>query len=191
MNRSLKKVLATGLMVVGLGWMGQKAEAVGPNPDSMIVSVTPGGTQFGVYITSVNANGYQFGTVNLGETTVSTAAIVVKSSGTVSEYFAMSVTSDGGADAWSPLSADGTPAHNEFELLGRFQVAQAGEAAFDTTDDIVDGSVEASAGKYNQGSLGKTAPGNTQNLWLMLKMPGSVSSSSQRLLTLAITGRAD
>src|SRR5712691_8262806 len=119
MNTSMKRVLITGLMLLGIGAVGRRAEAIGPNPDTMIVSVTPGNTGFGVYITSpIAGSGYDFGTVNLGATTMSTLAIVVKSSGTVSEYFAMTVTSNGGADAWTPLSADAVPAYNEFEMLG-------------------------------------------------------------------------
>src|SRR5690349_21615054 len=132
MNTHMKKALAFGLMLLGIGITVQKAEAIGPNPDTMIVSVTPGNPQYGVYITSpIAGSGYDFQAVNLGATTGSTLAIVVKSSGSVSEYFAMSIVDGNGTNAWTALGADGTPGLDQFELLGRFDnVSQPLDANF-------------------------------------------------------------
>ena len=79
MNKKLKQVVKVGLFVLGLGVLGRVAQAA--STDTMTVSVTPSVT-YGVTITSVNASGYQFGTVALGATTVSTSAIVLTNSGT-------------------------------------------------------------------------------------------------------------
>ena len=68
-----------------------------------MVSVTPGNPTYAVYITSPEVGGYDFTSVNFGASTISTLAIVVMSTGTVSEYFALSVTADGG---WTPVVAD-------------------------------------------------------------------------------------
>src|ERR1041384_3223323 len=111
----------------------------------MIVSVTPGNVGFGVEISSVNANGYEFGTVNLGATTASTAAIVVKSSGSAAEFFAIKVY-DSGSNAWTALNADGTPGHDQLELLGRFQADQPLDGDFSVTDDLVTGVSPGTAG---------------------------------------------
>ena len=192
MNTQWKKKLAFGLVLLGIGIVGvRRAEAVGPNPDTMVVSVTPGNPQYGVFITSAIANqssyGYDFKSVNLGASTGSTMPIVVKSSGTVSEYFAMSIV-DSGSNLWTALNADGTPDLDQFELLGRFNSSQPTDTSFSTTNDIVTGSIPGTgSGLYNQGA--KTAPGSTQSLWLKLKMPARITSPSARNLVLSINGQ--
>ena len=98
-QKVVRRILATALFVVGLGIIGTKVEAA--NPDTMTVSVTPNVT-FGVTITSVNASGYQFGTVNLGATTQSTAAVILTNSGNVAEYFSMAISNTSGG--WSAVS---------------------------------------------------------------------------------------
>src|SRR5688572_18736972 len=109
MNRYIKKFLTTGLLALGLGLaIEQKAEALGPTTDSIVVSVTPTGFVFGVHISAPYASGYSFGDVGLGETTGSTRAIIVESSGTITEYFSMSVV-DPGANPWTPMTTDGIP----------------------------------------------------------------------------------
>src|SRR4029077_5237639 len=93
MNKQLKQALATGLMVMGFGIV---AHAGGGQTDVMQVSVTPSVT-YSVTITSVNASGYQFGIVALGQTTASTSAITIKNSGNVAEFFAMSISNSTGS----------------------------------------------------------------------------------------------
>ena len=95
-----KKVLVTGLMVLGMGALAHRAEAVAY--DTMNVLVTPGNITFGVKITSVTLGiGYNFGTVNIGQTTGSTQAVGVQNTGNVSEYFAMYVGSTTGTGTGS------------------------------------------------------------------------------------------
>ena len=188
MNTKLKKILGFGMLLLGIGMLETRKADASPNPDTMVVSVTPGNPTYGVYITSPVAGGYDFQAVNLGATTGSTLAIVVKSSGTVSEFFAMSVV-DNGANAWTALGADGTPGLDQFELLGRFNSGQPADSAFSGANDIVTGSIPGTgSGLYNQG--GKTAPGTSQTLWMKLKMPSSVTSPAARSLVLAINGQA-
>jgi hypothetical protein len=196
MNKTLSKTLAVGLMAFGLGWLTQqKAEALGPTTDSIVVSVTPTGLVYGVSISSPYAGGYNFGSVALGATTGSTLAIVVKSSGTVSEYFSMSVV-DPGSNPWSPLSVDGTPSVvDQFELQGHFTTAntQPADATFVSAagNDIIYGVPPLPAGGlFNQGTIGKTAPGTSVYLWLKMKMPASVTSTSTRAMVLSITGQS-
>src|SRR5258708_4438122 len=157
----------------------------------MVVSVTPGNPLFGVFISSPDAGvGYNFGSVNMSISTGSTKAILVKSSGTVSEFFAMSAVGSG-ANPWSALAVDGTPGLDQFELLGHFTAgAQPLDATFSTTNDIITNAVPGTTGSaiYNQGT--QTAPGTTQSLYLKLKMPSSVTSSAQQNLILTINGQA-
>ena len=185
-GRAVKRVLAAGLIALGLGWAAQKADA-GPNPDTMIVSVTPSPSSlgYGVLISSVNSNGYEFGQVDLKAATVSTAAIVVMSSGTASVYFGMQILSDGG---WTARGTHGVTDHNIFEMLGRFQTGQPEEVSgFNTTNDIITGTMPGTGnGLYNQSAA--TAPGDSQELWLKLFMPQTVGASGQRTMTLIISG---
>ena len=192
MNVKMKK-LAFGLVLFGMGMLGvRRAEAVGVNPDTMVVSVTPGNPLYGVFISSPDAGaayGYNFGSVNMGTSTGSTKAIVVKSSGTVSEYFAMSIVGSG-ANPWTANTVDGPTGNDAFELLGHFGTAtQILDSAFSTTNDIITPTVPGTVGTtiYNQGT--RTAPGTTQNLWLKLLMPTGVSSANQQNLILTINGQ--
>ena len=193
MKIKLKNKLVLGLMVLGLGWLTQqKVEAAGPTTDSIVVSVTPTGLVYGVSISSPYAGGYNFGNVALSNTTGSTLAIVVKSSGTVAEYFSMSVV-DPGSNPWSPLVADGTPSViDQYELQGHFTTANTvpADAAFVSTD-LIDTVLPIPAGSdYNQGTINKTAPGTSVYLWLKMKMPVSVTSTNARQMVLSITGQS-
>src|SRR5476649_958429 len=111
MNTHMKKILVTGLMVLGLGALSRQAQAL--TSDQIIVSVTPGNPTYAVKITSPEVGGYDFTSVNFGASTISTLGIVVYSTGTISEYFSLSVTADGG---WTPVVADSAaPTFNKFE----------------------------------------------------------------------------
>ena len=195
MKTQIKRLLVSGLLVLGLGWLTQKAEAVGPTTDSMTVSVTPTGLVYGVSISSPYASGYNFGSVALGNTTGSTLAIVVKSSGTVAEYFSLSVV-DPGTNPWTPLSVDGTPsALDSFELQGHFTAANAVplDSVFTTAagNDLINGIAPLPAGGlFNQGSIGVTAPTVSVYLWLKMKMPASITSTAARAMVLYITGQS-
>ena len=194
LKHAVKAVTVAGLMVLGLGvWKDAQAA---PNPDTMTVYVTPTGLTYAVTITSpaVALQGYNFGSVALGGSTISTMAIVVTNSGTVGEYWALKV-SNTSPDNWAPLGADGTPAYNEFELLGRFVTTGAGQPAdgtFSGANDIVTGSYISSSGtKFGLSGLTiPNAPSNAKDLWLKLKMPASAASPSQQSMTLTINGQA-
>ena len=180
-----KAVLAAGLMVLGLGVM--KAQAAG-NPDTMTISVTPSVT-YAVTITSVNPNGYQFGTVSLAATTISTWAIGVKNSGTIWEYFSMAVTNTA-PDAWTP-GASGTAGNNVFGLIAELSANQPAPAGFLTTDALLNAIPGTAATLYGQAST-KTAVNASKNLWLLLNMPTSLSvgSGGAQTMTLSVNGQA-
>src|SRR5205807_3928189 len=103
MSKHIKTVLATGLMLLGMGVIGRRAEA--QQPDTMTLSVTPGGIVYSVQITSVNSSGYQFGAVNIIATNVLTAVKTFANPiwGNISEYFGMKV-GNSNPDNWAPQS---------------------------------------------------------------------------------------
>ncbi len=189
MNKRLKRVLATGLMVLCVGVIGRRAEAF--QPDTMTLSVTPGNITFSVQITSVNGSGYQFQTVNIGATTVSTKAITVANSGggNVSEYFGMKV-SNSAPDNWAPQS--GAPGTDQFRLIGELAATQPTQGAGFAVGDAITGAFPgAAATLYGQAST-KTAVAGSKNLWLQLEMPTSLNAGTggAQTMTLFIQGQS-
>jgi hypothetical protein len=186
MRTVARSAFAAGLIVLGLG-MGRKAEA-SPNPDTMLVSVTPGNFAYGVVISSpltYGATGYDFQTVNLGATTMSTIAIVVKSSGTIAEFFGVAI-SNSIQDGWTPVAS--APGYDQFEMQALFNGA-GGEPLSGSFGAALGTSPPGTAsGTFGQGAV-KIAPGNTQNLWLQLTMPSSVASQKPQTMVLSIDGQ--
>jgi len=184
--KSIKVVLSSGLIVLSLG-LFSKAHALN-NPDTMTISVTPSVT-YAVSIASVTAGtGYQFGTVALAATTLSTAAIVVTNTGTISEYFAMAV-SNTAPDNWA-AAAGGTAAANAFGLIGVFNATQPASGSFGG-DALVNAIPGASDALYGQASS-KTAVNGTKNLWLKLNMPTSLSvgTGGAQTMVMSVNGQA-
>ncbi len=185
MNRRKKwraAFIAAALAVVGWG-LGQKAEAI--DYDTMVVSVTPLGTGFGVTITSVNPSGYQFGNVQMGATTQSTSAILVQNSGTLSEYFTLAITTTSGN--WTPVTA--VPAIDQYRMIPYFNATEPLLTDFQTTDALTWNLHGSGSGRYNQGA--KTNAGNSKNLWLRLEMPSGLNSggTGQQTMTLTVNGQ--
>ena len=186
----VRSILAAGLLVLGLGVVG-KLEAA-PNPDTMVVSVTPGGYTYAVVITSPitgGTTGYDFTQVNLGATTISTLAIVVKSSGTISEYFSLAI-SNSLQDGWTPVSS-AAPTLGHFRMMGYFTGAsgQASDASF--ADSLTTTPPGTAGTLYGQSTTGKTAPGNTNNLWLRLTMPDQVANQNAQSMVLTVNGQSN
>ena len=95
MRPKWKRALTLGLAVLGIGWIGGRAEAF-TSTDTMRVSVTPD-AQYSVQITSaIPGVGYDFQTVALNSTTQSTVAITLTNNGTIYEYFGISVSNTSG-----------------------------------------------------------------------------------------------
>jgi hypothetical protein len=190
MKTNKSKWLWVALVAMGLGLSGRRAEA--QQPDTMTLSVTPGGITFSVQITSVNGSGYQFGTVNIAATTVSTASITVANTGggNVSEYFGMKV-SNSAPDNWAPQS--GAPGTDQFRLTGELVTNQPaiGTGGFPTTDAVTGSFPANAAALYGQAST-KTAVAGSKKLWLQLEMPAQLSAGTggAQTMTLFIQGQS-
>ncbi len=179
-----KIALATGLFVLGLGLV-QKVEAA--STDTITLSVTPSGISYAVQITSpTDGSSYSFGSIALGATTGSTAAIGVKNIGTIGEYFVMKVGNTN-PDNWAPVA--GNPATDQFRLRGWFSPDQPDDASF--ADAVLAGFNPTGQNKYNQGSS-KTAVNATSYLWLQLKMPSDLNAGTggAQTMTLYVAGQA-
>lgn len=171
--------------VLGLGLFTGKAFAA--NPDAMQISVTPTVT-YAVTIASVTVgSGYNFGTVGLGASTQSTAAIVLTNTGNVAEFFSIAISSSSGN--WGPVQ--GAPSADTFRMGALLNTG--GQPAFGSITSYLQGTpVPTTAGSlYGQGST-KTSPAGTKNLWLSLEMPSSLVSggTGAQTMTLIVNGQA-
>ena len=107
MNKRMKQILMTGLVMVGLGAVSQAATT-----DTMTISVSPQVT-YGVTISSPFAQGYVFGNVSLGASTLSTVAITLNTTGaTGPEFFGLSISNTNGG--WTATA--GAPGQDTFRM---------------------------------------------------------------------------
>ena len=190
LKQAVNAVLAAGLIVLGLGVM-EKAEALN-NPDTMTVYVTPSGFTYAVSIASPEVQGYDFTTVALAATTISTKAIPVTNTGNVGEYFAL-VISNTTPDNWAAV-ATGVPGYDQFKMLGHFVAsgaAQPASATFDVNVDTMTSSVNYGTGNFGQAGVTPTTGASTKDLWLKLTMPTTVTSISQQSMTLIVNGQSN
>jgi len=178
MLRWLKQGAIATLAMIGL--IGA-AQAV--NPDTMVISVTPSVT-YSVSIASPMVQGYQFGTVALGATTISTVAIVVSNNGNVSEFFSLAV-SNTSPGTWTPTT--GAVGSDTFRLRAHFNTTQPASATF--ADALTNSPPGVAATLYGQSST-KTNASASRNLWLRLEMPSSMTgAATAQTMTLTINGQ--
>src|SRR5882672_9164576 len=178
MNTQLKRNLMVGFVLFGIGVIGNEARAA--STDTITISVTPN-AQYTVTISSAYAGGYNFGQVNLNTTTQSTVSIVLTNSGTVYEFFGMSISNTLGN--WNAVSI--TPSTDTFRmsaLLNATTQPAVGAAGFTALTTSLPGSAGSS---YGQGSIKtpSTAGSNTQKLWLKLEMPFALNAGGAGCLT--------
>ena len=186
MNMRLKKVLITGLAVFSVGWLAGKAQAA--STDTITISVTPNAT-FGVTISSPYASGYNFGLVNLNSTTLSTLAITLTNSGSIYEYFALSVSNTSGG--WTAVST--LPSTDTFRLSGQLNATQPVQGSGNFSA-LANTAPSVAATLYGQAST-KTSPttgNNTQKLWLQMEMPFTLNTggTGAQTMTVSVTGQA-
>jgi hypothetical protein len=176
-------------LFLAFGWL-LSVQASAQSTDSVLLSVSPGDVQYSVQITSVSGAGYDFGSLDLGATTVSTTAIGVKNDGNVSEYFSISV-GNSNPDGWTAISS-GTPQHDQFLLLGRLAAggsSQPSPSAFNVnTDTVTAVTPNYAAGRYGQAA--RTDPGANIDLWLKLTMPSTVETTAPQTMRLYVNGQA-
>ena len=183
MKKQKLKVLFAALVVWGLGGAMDRAQAA--STDTITLSLTPS-TTFAVTLSSVTAGvGYQFGSVDLAATTVSTAAITVTNSGSIYEYFAVSVSNTNGG--WTAVT--GAPGVDQFRLSAQLNASQPAQGSGSFTALA---NTAPTNGNGNYGQSSKTAPAGTAKLWLQMETPSSLNTggTGQQTMTLSVTGQA-
>ena len=181
MKLTMKRVLIAGLVMLGVGGLTRQARAA--TSDTMSISVSPQVT-YGVTISSPFAQGYVFGSIALGASTLSTVAITLNTTGaTGPEYFGLSVSNTSGN--WT--STVGAPGQDTFRLGAKMAATQP--LIGNTTDFLVAPPYTGVAqGIYNQGTA--TSVGGTQKVWLRLEMPTSLNVGTTGAQTMTLTATA-
>jgi len=154
------------------------------------VTVTPG-VSYAVYITSPEAQGYDFHTVNIGQSTISTKAIAVQNAGNIDEFFSIGVVDVTPSVAWFNQLTPATTSYSMHALFVATSAPQPSSGTFAVgtlTNYAPATSPGVANGKFGQGST-KTIPGDSQDLWLLLRMPSAVHESGVHTLTLSINGQ--
>lgn len=136
---------------------------------------------------SLNTHTYDFGTVNMAATTVSTSALTVSNIGNVTETYSLSVATSGASGIWGVNVATPT-VMDRFALFGGFNATAPAATAFNNVDVITNTPTASAANVYAQGQSGvSTAIGSTRDLWFRLDMPPTTSTTSQQQMTVTVT----
>ena len=189
MNKTQRRSLFMGLLLLGIGVVTGRAQAA--STDSITISVTPNAT-FGVTISSPYVGGYNFGLVNLNSSTVSTLAITLTNSGSIYEYFGISVSNtSGGGNPWTTTGV--APSTDTFRMWAQLN---ASPPAINSVNFSTIGNTAPSAAAtlYGQASTKTSSAGgsNTQKLWLQLDMPFTLNTggTGAQTMTVSVTGQA-
>jgi hypothetical protein len=183
--KHMKAVVSAGLIVLGLG-LFSKAQAA--NPDTMSLFVTPSGFTYAVSIASPEVQGYDFTSVAINATTISTKAITVTNTGNISEYFSLAVNDiTGGGNGWTNSTSNG---NKTYVMQGLIQSAQPANATFAGATNNVPAAVPGTAASHFGQGTTQVAPLGTGNVWLQLLMPTGVSDTGQHTLVLSVNGQA-
>jgi hypothetical protein len=152
------------LMVLGLCGVVSAADT-----DSINLLVTPG------YMLSVNIveASYDFGTVDLGATTVSTQAVSVNTNGAnINQKLRFTCAN---SSAWN---VGATASDNIFAMYGYFATSQPTSGWIQIT----------SAGTYVDSNETDVPKDTTKYLWFKLGMPTSSSTSEQQTIAFTVKG---
>jgi hypothetical protein len=191
LRQAMKIALASGLIVLGLGLC--KEAVAFPNPDTMVMTVTPGTPLYAVAITSPEVQGYDFSTVAIGGTTISTKPIAVQNKGNISEFFSVGVVDITTTYGWTNATS---PAVKTYTMQAQFVTTGAGQP---TNASFVGAALNAPAaaplpagGDFGEpnSQAGKTIPLNSKDLWLQLQMPTGVEETGVHTLVLTINGQS-
>ncbi len=130
---------------------------------------------------------YNFGTVNMAATTVSTNSINVTNSGNATETFSLSVATTGAQTVWGVKVATPT-ALDQFALFGIFNSVNPSSSTFKINDIVLQTPTAASASIYAGNETGLSTPASSlRHMWLMLMMPLTTSTTVQQQMNLTVT----
>ncbi len=156
-----------------------------PISNSTSVTITP------ILSIQLSSHSYNFGTVNLAATTVSTNSLVIINQGNVTETYSLAVTTTGPLSVWNSGNINLTASFKlRFVLLGAFHPTQPSSSTFTISDIMTSTSTASSGTKFtiNGSQTGLSVPPNAaRQLWLEMDMPLSVSTTDQEQLNITVT----
>ncbi len=156
--------------------------------DTIDLTVTPTCPTRSITVTAA-PEPYDFESVDLGLTTLSTRAVTVTNtaSGCADTWSLDVAENNGGGATWNPGAS---PGEDVYTLKALFNATAPGAGDF-SANDVVDGSAQAcdaGSSEFTGSDICKdVANGNPQDLWFRLEMPTSTTASSPVTHTLTVT----
>ena len=131
---------------------------------------------------------YDFQSVSMAATTLSTYAIVITNAGDATETFSLSVATTGAQTVWAVGTAPPTT-QDTFVLYGLFNPVEPVVASFATNDIMISTPTAATSSVFSTGaSSGVSTPiGSANNFWLRLDMPPTTSTAAQQQMTVTVS----
>ncbi len=190
MKKHMRKKLAFGLMVLGLGVVGSRAYA--SDPIDATITVTPSvSVDLALSVTT-----YAFGQLSVGVnvSSVSASSITLRNDGTVDVTINKKILNNGGWTA-ADISGSGTPGVNTYALYLATSSVRPIKTDFLLAPHLFDGTNVDSALKGLGGVVTSTitTSGGAMNeayLWFRLDMPTQVTSTIGREITMRFDGVA-
>lgn len=176
----MKKLLAGLVVLTGIALYVGSAQAA-PTAD-LTITVTPAGTKS----IAIAGSPYDFGSLNVGVSSISAAAVVIENDGTLPMQVGAQVTTQGAP--WTVGAAVGDDVYN---LKALFNTLRPADGDFAAADDLTT-AVKLADGTNFEGteSAQNVAPAaavDNRNLWLRLDMPTSTSVSTQRTIVVQLS----
>lgn len=177
----MKKLLA-GLVVLG-GIALYVGSAQAALTADLTITVTPAGTKS----IAIAGSPYDFGSLNVGVSSVSATAVVIENDGTLPMQVGAQVTTQG-----APWTVGAAPGDDIYNLRALFNTTRPADGDFTAvTDDLTTGLTLATAAVYAGDESGlNVAPAaavDNRNLWLRIDMPTSTSVSTQRSIVVQLS----
>jgi hypothetical protein len=136
---------------------------------------------------TLSTHSYNFGTVNMAATTVSTTAITVTNGGNATQTYSLSVATTGAQTVWGVKTATPT-IHDQFVMFGQFNSVQPSSSTFVIGDVVLTSATASSASVYAGDETGLSTPiGAARHLWVRLNMPLTTSTTNQQQMNLTVT----
>ncbi len=131
---------------------------------------------------------YNFGSVNMGATTVSTSAITVTNGGNGPETYGLSVATSGPETVWGPGTSP-PASFDTFLIYGTFNATPPPPSSFGVEDIVTSTMAASDATKFTVGGqAGFNIPSNAARIfWMRLDMPLTTSTTTQQQMNMTIT----
>ena len=135
----------------------------------------------------LSTSSYNFGTVKMAATTVSTMAVIMTNVGNVTESYSLSASTMGAQTVWA-LTASTPTTMDHFAVFGVFNSIKPSSTTFESADMLTSVPTAASIDVYSGDQTAVSIPVLGQrSLWMRLDMPPYTSTENTQQFRLTVT----